>query len=294
MSKRKRDERRIYDLGITEDLEALAAQRRSMLARTHLAVGQAFEELRFEYRIGRVHLCRVIGPGVITPFASQKHRAEFRHDVALGIVKLRDAIADGRAGTWKLRRDGTRSRVRIDNIPDAAFNVVTDWRAIINYVVQEGWTYRSFARLAGCETSQISRLSWGTMLPRMPFGECVSWAVRHVRDRSVVTPPSGSRRARRARSRFSENESEPPWWLPPPLSPEDAFRESDARRTAADGQQGRPAREPSPGRLVLRVSPEVHAAVASAAGMRGKSIDEWASEVLGRAAARSSGDGTGR
>ena len=294
MAKRKRDERRIYDLGVTEDLEALAAQRRSMLARTHLAVGQAFDELRFEYRIGRVHLCRVIGPGVITPFASRKHRAEFRHDVALGIVKLRDAIAGGRAGTWKLRRDGTRSRVRIDNIPDAAFNVVTDWRAIINYVVQEGWTYRSFARLAGCETSQISRLSWGTMLPRMPFGECVSWAVRHVHDRSVVTPPSDSRRARRARSRFSENESEPPWWLPPPLSREDAFRESDARRIAAGEQQGRPAREPSPGRLVLRVSPEVHAAVASAAGMRGKSIDEWASEVLGRAAARSSGDGTGR
>ena len=162
--------------------------------------------------------------------------------------------------------------------------------------------YRSFARLAGCETSQISRLSWGTMPPRMPFGERVSWAVRHVRDRSVVTPSSGSRRSRRARSRFSENESEPPWWLPPPpsredappLSREDALRESDTRRIAAGGQPGRPAREPSSGRLVLHVSPEVHAAIAAAARMRGKSIDEWASEVLGRAASRSMGVGIGR
>ena len=294
MAKRSKDERRVYDLGVTEDLEALAAQRRSMLARTHLTVGQAFDELRFEYRIGRVHLCRVIGPGVITPFASQKHRAEFRHDVALGIVKLRDAVAAGRAGTWKLRRDGTRSRVKIDHIPDAAFHVVTDWRAIINYVVQEGWTYRSFARLAGCETSQISRLSWGTMLPRLPFGECVLWAVRHVRDRSVVTPQFDSRRSRRARARFSKSESEPPWWLPAPLSREDAAGDPAGRRIAAGEQPNRPARKAYSGKLVLRVSPEVHAAVAAAAEMRGESIDEWASEVLGGAASRSLDTGVGR
>ena len=294
MAKRSKAERRVYDLGVTEDLEALATQRRSMLARTHLTVGRAFDELRFEYRIGRVHLCRVIGPGVVTPFASQKHRAEFRHDVALGIVKLRDAVAAGRAGTWQLRRDGTRSRVKVDHIPDAAFNVVTDWRAIIHYVVQEGWTYRSFARLAGCETSQISRLSWGTMLPRLPFGECVLWAVRHVRDRSVVAPQSESRRSRRARARFSESEPEPPWWLPAPLSREDAAGDSADRRIAAGEQPGRDARKAYSGRLVLRVSPEVHAAVAAAAGMRGESIDDWASEVLGRAASRSMDVGVGR
>ena len=96
-----------------------------------------------------------------------------------------------------------------------------------------------------------------------------------------------------ARSRFSGNESELPLWLPPPLAREDAFRESDARRIVAGGQQGRPAPEPYSGRLMLRVSPEVHAAVAAAARMRGKSIDEWASEVLGRAASRSLGVGAG-
>lgn len=38
---------------------------------------------------------------------------------------------------------------------------------------------------------------------------------------------------------------------------------------------------------MLRVSPEVHAAVATAAGTRGQSINQWASEVLGKAALQS-------
>ena len=37
---------------------------------------------------------------------------------------------------------------------------------------------------------------------------------------------------------------------------------------------------------MLRVSPEVHAVVATAAGIRGKSINQWASEVLGKAASQ--------
>ena len=40
----------------------------------------------------------------------------------------------------------------------------------------------------------------------------------------------------------------------------------------------------SPGKLMLRVPPEVHAAVATAAQVRGKSINQWASEALEKAA----------
>lgn len=36
------------------------------------------------------------------------------------------------------------------------------------------------------------------------------------------------------------------------------------------------------GNLMLRIPPEVHAAVAAAAEVSGKSINQWAAEVLGR------------
>lgn len=42
--------------------------------------------------------------------------------------------------------------------------------------------------------------------------------------------------------------------------------------------------KPYSGQLMLRVSPEVHAAVATAAQLSGKSINQWASETFGREA----------
>ncbi len=37
------------------------------------------------------------------------------------------------------------------------------------------------------------------------------------------------------------------------------------------------------GRLMLRVSPDIHAAVATAAEVNGKSINQWATEIFSRA-----------
>ncbi len=45
-------------------------------------------------------------------------------------------------------------------------------------------------------------------------------------------------------------------------------------------QVGRPPQKPYSGNLMLRVPPEVHAAVAAAAEVSGKSINQWATEVL--------------
>ena len=67
---------------------------------------------------------------------------------------------------------------------------------------------------------------------------------------------------------------------------ERTFRESVDHYIAIGEAQGRPAQKPYSGRLMLRVSPEVHAAVATAAGARGQSINQWASEVLDKAAAQ--------
>jgi predicted HicB family RNase H-like nuclease len=48
-------------------------------------------------------------------------------------------------------------------------------------------------------------------------------------------------------------------------------------------QLGKPAQKPYSGRVMLRVPSEVHAAVAVAADSCGKSINQWATEVLRRA-----------
>ncbi|MGE0374729.1 MAG: type II toxin-antitoxin system HicB family antitoxin [Planctomycetaceae bacterium] len=48
----------------------------------------------------------------------------------------------------------------------------------------------------------------------------------------------------------------------------------------------RPPQKPYSGRLLLRVPPEVHAAVATAAEVSGKSINQWAAETLAVAACR--------
>lgn len=45
----------------------------------------------------------------------------------------------------------------------------------------------------------------------------------------------------------------------------------------------RPPQNPYSGELTLRVPPEVHAAVALAAQVRGKSVNQWAAETLAHA-----------
>jgi len=46
---------------------------------------------------------------------------------------------------------------------------------------------------------------------------------------------------------------------------------------------GRVPQKPASGRLMLRVPPEIHAAASIAAQAAGKSLNQWAAEVLARA-----------
>lgn len=65
---------------------------------------------------------------------------------------------------------------------------------------------------------------------------------------------------------------------------EQAFHETVDNYLAICNQTGRPAQKPYSGKLMLRVSPEAHAAVATTAAAHGKSINQWAAEVLTKAA----------
>ena len=65
---------------------------------------------------------------------------------------------------------------------------------------------------------------------------------------------------------------------------EEAFHESVDNYLAICEETGRPAQKPYSGKLMLRVSPDAHAAVATTAAAHGKSINQWATEVLTRAA----------
>ena len=65
---------------------------------------------------------------------------------------------------------------------------------------------------------------------------------------------------------------------------EGAFHESVDNYIAISEETGRPAQKPYSGKLMLRVSPDVHAAVATAAEVHGKSINQWVSDVLDEAA----------
>lgn len=47
---------------------------------------------------------------------------------------------------------------------------------------------------------------------------------------------------------------------------------------------GQAPNRPYSGKLMLRVSPEIHAAVAASAELCGKSINQWATDALGKAA----------
>ena len=64
---------------------------------------------------------------------------------------------------------------------------------------------------------------------------------------------------------------------------EDAFHESVDNYIAISEETGRIAQKPYSGNLMLRVSSDIHAAVATAAQVHVKSINQWASEVLARA-----------
>ena len=65
---------------------------------------------------------------------------------------------------------------------------------------------------------------------------------------------------------------------------EAAFHESVDNYIAISEETGRPVQKSYSGKLMLRVPPDVHAAVAAAADVHGKSINQWASEVLDKAA----------
>lgn len=47
---------------------------------------------------------------------------------------------------------------------------------------------------------------------------------------------------------------------------------------------GRPPNKPYSGKVMFRIDPEVHARAARAAELSGKSLNEWAGEVLAKAA----------
>ena len=65
---------------------------------------------------------------------------------------------------------------------------------------------------------------------------------------------------------------------------ESAFHESVDSYIAISEETGRSPQKPYSGKLMIRIPPEVHAAVATAAQVHGKSINQWASETLKKAA----------
>jgi predicted HicB family RNase H-like nuclease len=67
---------------------------------------------------------------------------------------------------------------------------------------------------------------------------------------------------------------------------EQAFHESVDHYLEVSERTGRPAQKPYSGNLMLRIAPELHAAVATVAQLQGISINQWASEILSKAATR--------
>ena len=64
---------------------------------------------------------------------------------------------------------------------------------------------------------------------------------------------------------------------------ENAFHEAVDNYISISEETGRPAQKSYSGNLMLRVPVEVHAAVAMAAKVSGKSINQWASNILKQA-----------
>ncbi len=65
---------------------------------------------------------------------------------------------------------------------------------------------------------------------------------------------------------------------------ETAFHEAVNDYLAACEKLGQQPNKPASGKLMLRVAPEVHHAALIAAKAHGKSLNQWASEVLAEAA----------
>ncbi len=63
-----------------------------------------------------------------------------------------------------------------------------------------------------------------------------------------------------------------------------AFEEAVDDYLDACERVGKSPQKPYSGKLMLRIPPEIHAAVATAAELSGKSINQWASEALNREA----------
>jgi predicted HicB family RNase H-like nuclease len=59
-----------------------------------------------------------------------------------------------------------------------------------------------------------------------------------------------------------------------------AFREAVDDYLATCEKLGRPPQKPYSGKLMLRIPPEVHARAAMMAEAQGKSLNQWAAEVL--------------
>jgi predicted HicB family RNase H-like nuclease len=64
---------------------------------------------------------------------------------------------------------------------------------------------------------------------------------------------------------------------------EAAFHEAVDHYLEVSERTGRKAQKPYSGKLLLRIGPDLHAKVATAAEVAGKSINQWATETLGRA-----------
>jgi len=64
---------------------------------------------------------------------------------------------------------------------------------------------------------------------------------------------------------------------------ETAFHESVDHYLEVSDRTGRPAQKPYSGNLMLRINSDIHAAVATASQVQGKSINQWVAEVLDKA-----------
>ena len=218
--------RKVLNMNDESDMIVLHRSRRIMLTRARKTVVDAFEELRSNYRIGLRSIRRIVGPGIITSTGGvingtpisrinkPGRRSDFRHDVALGIIHMRNALATGRIGHWTLRKDGTRMRINVEDVPDLHFNSPTDWAHVMEFVFAQGWSYNAFAKLVGSHPSQISHLARGLQSPRLPFGECVLWAARQIRDDNVIRRAQSAHSFRRPTPPSpSKGERTKPWWL---------------------------------------------------------------------------------
>ena len=65
---------------------------------------------------------------------------------------------------------------------------------------------------------------------------------------------------------------------------EKGFHEAVNHYLAACKKFGDTPQKPYSGKLSLRIAPEIHAAVATTSHIQGKSINQWASDVLEKAA----------